>query len=60
MPILILLIAVVVGGAIAAYVTTVDTVPPWVKMLFNVLLAIAIIIAIVFGIYVISGIVAHI
>lgn len=60
MHILLLLIVVAVGSGIAAYVTTSDSVPPWLRLLLNILLGIAIFIGIVFGIYVVSAIMAHI
>ena len=60
MHILLLLIAVGAGIGIAAYVVTLDSVPPWLRLLLNILLGIAIFIGIVFGIYVVSAIMAHI
>lgn len=60
MHILLLLIVVAVGIGIAAYVITSDSVPPWLRLLLNILLGIAIFIGIVFGIYVVSAIMAHI
>ena len=60
MHILLLLIVVVVGIGIPAYVVTSDSVPPWLRLLLNILLGIAIFIGIVFGIYVVSAIAAHI
>ena len=56
----ILLLLIAVGVGIAAYVVTLDSVPPWLRLLLNILLGIAIFIGIVFGIYVVSAIMARI
>lgn len=56
----ILLLLIVVGVGIAAYVVTLDSVPPWLRMLLNILMGVAAFIGIVFGIYVASAIMAHI
>ena len=60
MYILLLLIVVAVGIAIPAYAVTLDSVPPWLRLLLNILLGIVIFIGIVFGIYIVSAIMAHI
>lgn len=60
MHILLLLIVVAVGIGIPAYAVTSDSVPPWLRLPLNILLGIAIFIGIVFGIYVVLAIMAHI
>ena len=60
MHILLLLIVVAVGIGIPAYLVTLDSVPPWLRLPLNILLGIAIFIGIVFGIYVVLAIMAHI
>lgn len=60
MYILLLLIVVAVGLGIAAYIVTSDSVPPWLRLLLNILLGVAAFIGIVFGVYIISAIMAHI
>ena len=60
MHILLLLIVVAVGIGIPAYAATLDSVPPWLRMLLNILMGVAVFVGIVFGIYVVSAIMAHI
>lgn len=60
MHILLLLIVVAVGIGVAAYLVTPDSVPPWLMLLLNILFGIAIFIGIVFGIFIVSAIMAHI
>lgn len=60
MGIVLMLLAVLVGGGIAAYIVASPTVPHWVKLLLNIALGFAVFAVICFLIFIIMGIVAHI
>lgn len=58
--ILLIVLAILGGGGVAAYIVASPTVPDWVKLLLNIALGFAVFAVICLLIFIIAGIVAHI